>query len=59
MVTMFKRQAKMGAVMDRDMSVTVEELIELYVVLVSMTGFMDVSRNILIGTTIYLIPFVV
>ena len=43
MVAIFKRQAKIGAAMDRDVSIAIEELAELYVLLVSMTGFLDVS----------------
>lgn len=45
MVAIFKRQAKIGAAMDRQISVTVEELVELYVLLVSTTGFLDVSST--------------
>ena len=43
MVAVFKRQAKIGAAMDQDISIAIEELAELYVLLVSITGFLDVS----------------
>lgn len=45
MVAIFKRQAKIGAAMDRNVSITVDELVELYVLLVSSTGFLDVSST--------------
>ncbi len=48
MVAIFKRQAKIGAAMSREVGVTVEELVELYILLVSATGFLDVSSNGLI-----------
>ena len=35
--------------MDRDVGITVEELVELYVLLVSMTGFLDVSIDDIVG----------
>ena len=43
MVAVFKRHAKIGAAMDPEVGMAIEELAELYVLLVSMTGFLDVS----------------
>lgn len=43
MVGIFKRRAKIGAAMDGGLDVTVDDLVELYVLLVSVTGFLEVS----------------
>ena len=41
-VAMFKRQAKVGAVTFESMGIGVEELVELFVLLITVTGFLDV-----------------
>ena len=41
-VAMFKRQAKVGAVTFESMGVGVEELVELFVLLITMTDFLGV-----------------
>ena len=41
-VAMFKRQAKVGAVTFESMGIGVEELVELFVLLITITGFLDV-----------------
>lgn len=41
-VAMFKRQAKVGAVTFESMGVGVEELVELLVLLITVTGFLSV-----------------
>ena len=43
-VAMFKRQAKVGAVTFESLGVGVEELVELFVLLITMTGFLDVRE---------------
>jgi len=43
MVGIFKRRAKIGAAMDGGLDVTVDDLVELYVLLISVTGFLEVS----------------
>lgn len=47
-VAMFKRQAKVGAVTFESMGVGVEELVELFVLLITITGFLDVRGNSLL-----------
>ena len=42
-VSMFKRQAKIGGVSFDDAGVDIEELVELFVLLIAMTGFLDVG----------------
>ena len=42
-VAIFKRQARVGAITFEDMGVSVSELVELFVLLISITGFLDVS----------------
>ena len=54
MVAIFKRQAKIVDAVDHDISITIEELIELYIILVSMTGFMDVSSDVLLDCSCHL-----
>ena len=41
-VAIFKRQARVGAVTFEDMGVSVDGLVELFVLLISVTGFLDV-----------------
>ena len=43
-VAMFKRQAKVGAVTFESLGVGVEELVELFVLLITMTGFREVRE---------------
>lgn len=42
-VSMFKRQARIGGVSFDDAGVDIEELVELFMLLIAMTGFLDVS----------------
>ncbi len=42
-VSMFKRQARIGGVSFDDAGVDIEELVELFMLLITMTGFLDVS----------------
>ena len=42
-VATFKRQARIGGVSFDDAGVDIEELVELFVLLIAMTGFLDVS----------------
>ena len=42
-VSMFKRQARIGGVSFDDAGVDIEELVELFILLIAMTGFLDVS----------------
>ena len=42
-VSMFKRQARIGGVSFDDAGVDIEELVELFMLLISMTGFLDVG----------------
>ena len=46
-VAMFKRQAKVGAVTFESLGVGVEELVELFVLLITVTGFLDVRGIVL------------
>lgn len=41
-VAVFKRQAKIGAKLPIDMSANVDELVELFTLLITMTGFLEV-----------------
>ena len=41
---MFKRQAGIGGVSFDDAGVDIQELVELLVLLIAMTGFLDVSQ---------------
>ena len=43
-VSMFKRQARIGGVSFDDAGVNIEELVELLVLLIAMTDFLDVSQ---------------
>lgn len=43
MVGIFKRQARIGATMTGDATRVVDELVELFVLLISMTDFLEVS----------------
>ena len=45
-VAMFKRQARVGAVTFESLGVGVEELVELFVLLITITGFLDVRRMV-------------
>lgn len=42
-VAMFKRQARIGGVSFDDAGVDIEELVELFMLLIAMTDFLDVS----------------
>ncbi len=42
-VSMFKRQARIGGVSFDDAGVDIEELVELFMLLITMTGFLDVG----------------
>ena len=42
-VSMFKRQARIGGVSFDDAGVDIEELVELFMLLIEMTGFLDVG----------------
>lgn len=42
-VATFKRQAKMGGVSFDDAGIDIEELVELFTVIISITDFLDVS----------------
>ena len=42
---MFKRQARIGGVSFDDAGVDIEELVELLVLLIAMTEFLDVSQS--------------
>ena len=42
-VSVFKRQAKIGGVSFDDAGVDIEDLVELFMLLITMTGFLDVS----------------
>ena len=42
-VSLFKRQARIGGVSFDDAGVDIEELVELFVLLIAMTGFLDVG----------------
>ena len=42
-VSMFKRQARIGGVSFDDAGVDIEDLVELFVLLIAMTGFLDVG----------------
>jgi nuclear pore complex protein Nup205 len=44
-VSMFKRQARIGGVSFNDAGVDIEELVELFVLLIAVTDFLDVSQN--------------
>ena len=41
-VAVFKRQAKIGAKLPINMSANVDELVELFTLLITMTGFLEV-----------------
>ena len=43
-VSMFKRQARIGGVSFDDAGVDIEDLVELFMVLITMTGFLDVRH---------------
>lgn len=43
-VAIFKRHAKIGGVLAGDMGGDLDELVEFYVLLMTMTNFLDVSR---------------
>ena len=42
-VSMFKRQARIGGVSFDDAGIDIEELVELFMLLIAMTGFLDVG----------------
>ena len=42
-VSMFKRQARIGGVSFDDAGIDIEELVELFMLLIEMTGFLDVG----------------
>lgn len=42
-VSIFKRQARIGGVSFDDAGVDIEELVELFMLLITMTGFLDVG----------------
>lgn len=42
-VAVFKRQAKIGGVVEGDTGAELDELVEFYVLLMTMTNFLDVS----------------
>ena len=42
-VSVFKRQAKIGGVSFDDAGVDIEDLVELFMLLITMTGFLDVG----------------
>ena len=42
-VSLFKRQARIGGVSFDDAGVDIDELVELFVLLIAMTGFLDVG----------------
>ena len=42
-VSVFKRQAKIGGVSFDDAGVDIEDLVELFMFLITMTGFLDVG----------------
>ena len=44
-VATFKRQAKIGGVSFDDAGINIEELVELFIMLMSMTDFLNVSRT--------------
>ena len=44
-VSMFKRQARIGGVSFDDEGIDIEELVELFMLLIAMTGFLDVSHS--------------
>ena len=43
-VSVFKRQAKIGGVSFDDAGVDIEDLVELFMLLITMTGFLDVGH---------------
>ena len=43
-VSMFKRQARIGGVSFDDAGIDIEELVELFILLIAMTGFLDVRH---------------
>ena len=43
-VSMFKRQARIGGVSFDDAGVDIDELVELFVLLIAVTGFLEVSH---------------
>ena len=45
MVGVFKRQAKIGGIANDDLTGDLEELVEFYVLLISLTGFLEVSPS--------------
>ena len=45
-VSIFKRQARIGGVSFDDAGVDIEELVELFMLLITMTGFLDVGYAI-------------
>ncbi len=45
MVSVFKRQAKIGGVLIAETGGDLKELVESYILLITMTGFLEVSRN--------------
>ena len=46
-VAIFKRQARIGGVSFDDAGVDIEELVELFMLLIAMTDFLDVSQAVL------------
>lgn len=52
-VAMFKRQAKVGAVTIESVGLRVEELVELFVLLITVTGFLDVRSIVLCHSYIH------
>lgn len=48
MVSVFRRQAKIGGVLVADTSDDLDELVDSYTILITMTGFLEVSIPILI-----------
>ena len=45
-VSVFKRQAKIGGVSFDDAGVDIEELVELFMLLIAMTDFLDVGHTV-------------
>ena len=51
-VAIFKRQAKIGGVSFDDAGVNIEELVELFTLLISMTDFLAVSPSLAVAITL-------